>query len=210
MACGGCVVGRRGSNAGLRCWLRSQPMRRCSFRGTCQSPGVHPYGNKSQYCSKHRRFLQMRRAAKERGCEVPSFEWLEGEFSRTGMLCSHCGKQMVWLKADKPSAVISLQHDDSGLMRFLCLSCNSRHGPLGDMFYSIPFGTSWCAPCGTFKPVAEFYKSKTAIDGCSRYCKKCINWRTKKWQEDNKEHYKEYKHEWGKQKRANRRALMAG
>lgn len=53
-----------------------------------------------------------------------------------------------------------------------------------------------CSKCKEFKPVDEFYKSKTTSDGKQTYCKVCQLHTATKWQKDNKEKARESSSRW--------------
>ena len=118
----------------LAAGARPADLRRLCRSGTgCAE--ILPIGRKPVLCDRHRRFLQMRTQAGSDGKAVPSPEWFERE-APPDMVCPPCGVQMVWHKQTDPRRVLTLQHDRSGRMRLICMSCNVRHASYpGDYFY---------------------------------------------------------------------------
>ena len=49
-----------------------------------------------------------------------------------------------------------------------------------------------CACCKETKNLESFYKDKRATDGLMSSCKKCHNFRSRRWQKENKDHVKAY------------------
>jgi len=45
--------------------------------------------------------------------------------------------------------------------------------------------TKHCKPCGKFKPLDSFYKSKRTLDGRGNHCKKCNTLNAKKYRDKN-------------------------
>lgn len=139
----------------------------------CEEEGVKTRGH-SRLCIKHYRFSQMRMSAKQRGVAVPSYEWLEISVPEN-MICSVCGFEMTWLKELSPPSCITLQHDASGDMRFLCASCNGRHSRMeGDVFYTFPEGKKVCPGCKILLPLSSFgLNSKKGWAKKQTYCREC-------------------------------------
>jgi hypothetical protein len=131
----------------------------------------------SFYCAKHARFQQMRDGARRSRQTVPSYEQLEVLASAAGMVCSHCRKQMFWTRGQGPiSQQITLQHDRSGIMRLICMSCNSRHRDYpGDDFYKFPVDFKRCYRCKTVKPFSDFSVSRRYSFGLSPICRRCLS-----------------------------------
>jgi hypothetical protein len=136
---------------------------------------------KMRFCVKHYRFNSMRSRAMNSGKYAPSFEELENLIPKD-FVCIGCGRKMVWLQKDDPSAVVSLQHDRDGTLRFICLACNSRHARFdGDTFYELPEGMKRCALCGKNKPLEEFVQRRDGWLGKTTRCKPCHNEYGKKY-----------------------------
>lgn len=139
-----------------------------------------------QLCRVHYRFQAMRVRAKRDGKEVPSYEMLTAMASSARLNCPGCGRFMNWLSKEGRSTVVTLQHDRNGTMRFLCLSCNTRHASRpGDSFYSDPKDKKHCPDCRQWLPLDSF-----ATDRSNRwlnkktYCRGCSNVRNKNWREN--------------------------
>lgn len=152
----------------------------------CNSDSKKNVGG-SEYCAKHFRFSQMRHTAKHRGKSIPSFEQLEIMLIENGMICPGCGNEMNWLNPDDSKLRISLQHDCSGEIRFLCFSCNCRHSKRpGDSFYTDPKDKRRCGKCHLWKDFSEFWKG-TRYLGLQNECKSCRSERHKSWHSRNRE-----------------------
>ncbi len=137
--------------------------------------------------------MQMRVNAKRHNKTVPSYEELEKMFLKDNMECESCKKPLNWLSKEGSDSVITLQHDDSGEFKFLCLSCNTKHGRgCRDLIYSIKENESYCKSCDKVKDKSEFFKDKYKKDGLKSSCKDCANKKVKNWKNGNKEKYNEY------------------
>ncbi len=126
----------------------------------CVRPATRKHGS-AWFCARHYRFQQMRATAKRHGKSVPSYETLE--MLAQCLECVGCGRAMHWLIADGPRArQVTLQHDRSGAIRFLCLGCNTSHSVHpGDEFYNIPPDHKRCPRCGDVKACASFFTDRT-------------------------------------------------
>ncbi len=154
-------------------------------------------------CKKHYRFTQMRAKCKTLGKRMPSYEWLELESGRINDKCPSCHRIMNWLKGDGVATVVTLQHDRSGEMRLLCLSCNTRHAYYpDDMFYQRDEAQKWCPRCKQELALDNFKTKKRKSQWLDRetYCIQCnrdrqADWASKqarrkrqaKWQSKHKE-----------------------
>jgi len=154
----------------------------CSKSG-CTDEGVVKASKTSVYCEKHYRFLRMMDRAKRRGKEVPTWEQceemlkpcLDDQGNLSGCPC--CGQQLQWRSGEdkKKGSTISLQHDLSSLMHFICHSCNVGHGHShhGDDYLTRPKDHSYCTACKTEKHVSQFYKDKASASGRKCRCREC-------------------------------------
>jgi hypothetical protein len=127
------------------------------------------------------KFASMRCDSRRRGKAVPTVSDLWQMASAVTaldgrLLCPTCGREMVWRseRGMSRSRVVSLQHDVSGAMRFLCLGCNVKHGNLPeDDFYGLPAGHKRCCRCRTVKPCAEFCADRSRPSGLKAHCRAC-------------------------------------
>ena len=140
----------------------------------CDMVGVKRRGTNSWYCLMHYRFETMRDCSKASGKYVPSPEQLNmlaTDLIYKGMKCEYCGVVMQWSGKHKDLHTVSLQHDRSGGIRFLCKFCNIRHDDLpGDTFYELPKGHWRCPRCKEIKPTESFYSGKKTTS-----CKECVS-----------------------------------
>lgn len=111
-------------------------MMTCSKKGCCL-PAVKNKCRNTSYCWKHYRFWAMRLKAANKNKKVPTFSELEKMLNKiNNMACPVCDEKMVWHKSlGELKNVITLQHETNGTMSMMCYSCNSTHGPRGDVFY---------------------------------------------------------------------------
>ena len=135
------------------------------------------------YCEKHYRFLRMRDKAKHRGKEVPTFEQceemlkpcLDDQGNLSGCPC--CGKQLQWRAGEdrKTGSTISLQHDLSSHMHFICHSCNTGHGSShhGDNYLTRPKDHGYCTACKTEKHISQFTVDRSTTSGRKTKCRGC-------------------------------------
>lgn len=142
----------------------------------CSNPGFRFRGER-WLCVTHNRFDTMRTCAKSKGKYVPThgeLERLAGRLIANGMKCEACGCKMNWHSEASRKKTVSLQHDASGAVRLICMSCNSRHGNLlGDSLYSLPKDHWRCPKCEIVKPLSEFYKNR--VGSCCKMCRKKLN-----------------------------------
>lgn len=141
-------------------------------------------------CKKHYRFQQMRSKAKQVGKKVPSYDELEKLLNElSDFKCPKCNRGMNWLSKEGTSSVLTLQHDHSGDVRFLCLSCNVRHGGKGtDEFYSWPNNHKKCPGCKLILPFDKFATDRSdRFENKYTYCRKCATLRHKVWVSNNRE-----------------------
>lgn len=132
-------------------------------------------------CAAHYRMSSMRARAKRDGKYVPSLGVLET--LAENMKCDGCGEEMHWLRSDGARLQATLQHDRDGLVRLLCLSCNTRHAQHpGDTFYNVPDGHKLCQGCKEVLPHASFWKDRSRPIGLKSYCKSCAADRYRKWE----------------------------
>ena len=156
----------------------------------CNQEAVRKQG-RNWYCKKHYRFSQMRGTAKRRGKVVPSYGDLENLNTETGGKCPVCKRTLNWLSKDGTSTVVTLQHDRSGGVRFLCLSCNTRHASFpNDTFYSTDPNMRMCPRCKTRLPLSEFSKDNNGRwKNTNTYCRKCRTIMHGEWVSSNREKY---------------------
>lgn len=153
----------------------------------CSLPATHKQGNQ-KLCAMHYRFGQMRALAKRRGKEVPSRKFLAELVETTKLNCVGCGIKMNWMANDGQKTVVTLQHDRSGRMTFLCRGCNTRHMTFsGDDFYSISKSHHPCRDCGKVLPKTDFHPDRSRPLGIKSYCKNCSYERYKLWSCSNRE-----------------------
>lgn len=144
----------------------------------CTRCGREPdrYHGDRWLCIVHYRFETMRDAARLKRKYVPShseLEALRNDLEMNGMKCRACECVMIWSGRPEDGNIVSLQHDASGSICFLCKRCNCKHGQLpGDLFYSLPEGQWYCAKCKTIKDIdGEFYRLNSGK--LSSWCKSC-------------------------------------
>ncbi len=130
-------------------------------------------------CQKHHRFQQMRKRSRESGKAVPSMEQLEAMANElVDMKCPVCKRKMAWLRPiDQRLTTVSIQHDHSGKLRLICLSCNARHKFFpDDSFYSeIGPDRMRCWMCREIKELQSFVRTGAvhAWRGRKSLCKLC-------------------------------------
>ncbi len=143
-------------------------------------------------CEKHYRFQQMRINAKRHNKCVPGYGELEAMHSILGMVCPACKRELNWLGCNGLSTVITLQHDRSGALNFLCRACNTRHaGFEGDSFYIIDHNKEKkCFKCKKILPLSSFYKDNSGRwKNKKSSCKECSNKTYNNWRIKNREYY---------------------
>ena len=143
----------------------------------CDQPGFRWHGER-WLCIVHFRFDTMRFCAMGKGKVVPTYadlDKLAAEAVANDMKCDHCKAVMLWFGGtESRGSVVSLQHDRSGRIRFLCMTCNNRHGQCpGDLFYDIPKEHWYCARCEKILPLTDFYKGRAG--SCCKACRKTLN-----------------------------------
>ena len=102
----------------------------------------------------------------------------------TGMECPHCKREMHWDRSHGTASQITLQHYRSGLMGFLCHSCNVRHAAQdGDSFVTIPITHKLCRDCNQVKPLDAFgfNRKHQRFDDRHTYCRGCMSARVAVW-----------------------------
>ena len=141
----------------------------------CRRKGVIIQGD-VLVCDRHYRFRQMRASARFNGKSVPSMEELRSLLPGN-MRCPLCNTKMIWRAIyGEKRRVITLQHDESGRHRLICLSCNSAHGSgPKDLIYKIKADEKHCRKCGKIKKKTKFGKNKRSINGRTASCRECIN-----------------------------------
>lgn len=127
-------------------------------------------------CEKHYRFMKMRQSAKCKNKYAPSYTELENLFEKQGLKCGLCNKTLNWSSKDSPKDRITLQHDKSGDIKFLCLSCNSRHAKagLGDRIYELGIDVKPCNNCKIIKQKVEFYTQGKSIQPNCKICQSIL------------------------------------
>lgn len=140
----------------------------------CDSP-AHIKQGRIWLCKKHYRFQQMRSTAKRDNKTVPSYDQLESLWLECQGKCFVCRRAFNWLSVEGRATVVTLQHDRSGSMRLLCVSCNTRHAFFdGDSFYEADQSHRTCPRCEHNLPLSVF-----AADNYNRwnnkktYCRAC-------------------------------------
>jgi hypothetical protein len=130
----------------------------------------------------------MRANAKRHGKNVPSRVLLSEIVETSQMKCPSCGVKMNWRIKDGTKTIATLQHDRSGEIKLLCLSCNTRHAQFeNDSFYSNPENHHPCRCCKQVLLKTEFNKDKSRPLGIKSYCKKCSYEKYKQWASTNRE-----------------------
>lgn len=141
----------------------------------CEQDAVRKVG-RGLACLLHYRIKHMRYTARQAGKSVPTIKELESLFaSLDGMKCPHCRGQMRLHSGGGPATgdVVSLQHDRSGAVRLLCLSCNAKHALYeGDSFYGLPVNpdAKACTRCREIKPIGSFRLQRKRVRSLCRQC----------------------------------------
>ena len=156
----------------------------------CGDEAIQRHG-RANLCAKHRRFVQMQKAAKHDGKYIPSLFEIE-KITPSDMICQDCGVLMNWIDESNRAATAVLQHYCDGTLGVTCFSCNTKHGHMaGDSYRDLPHGHKLCGACKTIKPLSEFAQRK---DGKKPYpmtkCKVCNLEANKKWRTQNPERYR--------------------
>lgn len=140
----------------------------------CSSPGFRQWYKNYWLCQKHYRFQQMRMTASKRGLYSPTNAELEAALS-ANLQCPCCGVTMAWSRDKGSGSTVSLQHDDDGGIRIICLSCNQHHKAAGDMLYELDDAEKPCTKCGQVKPLNKFHVTieKGRWKGVRASCKDC-------------------------------------
>lgn len=139
-------------------------------------------------CPRHYRFGQMRSTAKRRGKKVPEHTEIAAMVEACKMICPLCGRSMNWLAKSGHSTVVTLQHDQSGELKLLCLACNVRHRTFAeDSIYTRDRSKHPCRDCGKELAKSDFWTDRSRPLGIKPYCKNCAYERYKKWAENNRE-----------------------
>jgi hypothetical protein len=145
-----------------------------SLGSRCASPAIRL--GKRKLCEKHFRMARMQEGARKAGKRVPTAGELE-EMRKGGDTCILCGGVMQWGRGGDRSRLVTLQHDQSGEMRFLCFSCNVRHRTAGDSIYELPLNHRKCASCKNALPIEHFrptpgegrpHRRSSRCDACCR------------------------------------------
>jgi hypothetical protein len=131
----------------------------------------------SYYCWYHLKSRNMRHRAKARGKKVPSYDEVDKMFSElVDMKCPICKRTMVLHRSlGATPSVVSLQHDNDGMIRLICHSCNAAHARIGDIIYQIPKEHKQCGQCRTIKPITCFSKARRTRDGHNSKCRQCCS-----------------------------------
>lgn len=155
-------------------------------------------------CKKHYRFSQMRTNAKRHSKTVPSYLQLEKLYWLSDMRCAGCGEQMVWLSKENSQRVVSLQHDRSGEIRFLCRACNTRHASFkDDSFYTADPTKRKCPRCNKELPLERFSTDRSSRwKNKSVYCRRCSAAYYVEWVAQNREEYNEKRREYYHKRKA--------
>jgi uncharacterized protein with PIN domain len=173
------------------------------FCSKCGSVSGYRTDSGTDYCIKHRRFMQMKTFAKSVGKTVPSYDELESLLP-ADMKCPVCGRSMTWLASEGKPMQVSLQHDRDGTHRLICLGCNSRHAALpGDLLYSLKEGEKYCQSCKVVKKATEFHKSnaRTLRVKLGSRCKECNRAQHADWVRRNRDRVNEYQRRYREERR---------
>ena len=147
------------------------PVVGCSQCGAVATRLEAPRG---RLCERHNRISNMRKISARRDLPTPSRETIESLIDECGMRCPHCHREMVWSVRFGPTAsVVSLQHWPDGRFGVLCLSCNARHGCMGDERFSrCDADTKSCSRCKKILPLASFARGG-GFAGRAYACREC-------------------------------------
>jgi len=152
--------------------------RPCSRPG-CNERGILPNGT-AAYCPKHMRTKKMMDGCKRHGKDNPGRKWLDRELDKVeanGMRCPLCGCSVVFKgNRSKVGNVISLQHDNDGNMRLICVTCNVKHQTMGDSIYKHGPDKRRCNRCKEVLHRSRFGKFRNSERGRERehsYCREC-------------------------------------
>ena len=161
-------------------------------------------------CVKHYRFSTMRGRAKTCNKEVPTYDYLENRLRISKMKCEYCHIKMNWLAKNGQKKVMTLQHDRSGLMRFLCRSCNAKHGSMPEnIFYTMNHNTHrYCQDCRKAMLKEIFFKDNFNPTKRKSYCKKCSTKRVLNWRNNNKKYYNEKQKEYRAKRKAENNQII--
>ncbi len=141
----------------------------------CGDEGKKKRGN-AWYCIKHNRYIQIRAHSKSCGNAVPSHEELDSMVAAldSELHCPACGRKMNWNRKDNHQAVLTIQHDHSGEMRLICMSCNVRHAAYeNDSYYDLPPGHKRCPRCNQILPYSDFAPCSGRFMGVQQRCHDC-------------------------------------
>lgn len=139
----------------------------------------------------------MRVTAKRCNKKVPSYKELDQLLVESGFKCQNCGTDFNWTQKEGTRTVITLQHDDSGAFKFLCLSCNTVHASTArDLIYSMGPNDKYCKRCQSIKPKDAFYKDRHTVNGYKSWCMECSNKNSQRWRVDKKDDYNAYQRLW--------------
>lgn len=161
--------------------------------GLCQRGGCKRAAVARRLCVKHYRFTSMRQVAHRTKKRAPSFSEMD-KLVPSGMICPPCGRRMNWAKKEGAGTVITLQHDRSGRLKMICMSCNSRHARFkGDTFYKIQPDERKCSLCGKLKHFTEFPRSRggSRWKGRTSPCLPCHRKKNERWRKENREKHLE-------------------
>lgn len=148
------------------------------MRSGCSEKWTFGWGknrHRKGYCTVHHRMMRMRHAASSTGKFVPTMEWMIENWPDP-LVCPVCKVEMALLVGDDRRRVISLQHDKSGTVRFLCVSCNMRHSATTQdekSFYNQEDGKLWCNTCKQLLPPEKFYRNSNSSTGRHYKCRSC-------------------------------------
>lgn len=175
----------KGTIKSFPCWLKRRSHHFCSRvcsnkwrvgksfewkSKNCAKCGDKKYKtiNNTWYCKKHIRFSNMRCGARAKEKYVPTnkeLELLADEIP--DMICIGCDCKMKWTMREGGRNVLTLQHDRSGRLRFICFRCNNLHRfYVGDLFYLRDRNKKYCPHCDKELPFNQFYKNRS-------WCKLC-------------------------------------
>ena len=117
-------------------------------------------------------------------------------------VCPICKRKMNYLASNGQDTVLTLQHDRSGEIKFLCRSCNTRHAAYpNDDIYIMPNDVKWCPRCKTYKKLDDFYKDNSRPRSIKTYCKTCSNKYQYGWVQQNRDRVNETQRKcWAKNK----------
>lgn len=87
----------------------------------------------------------------------------------------------------RPTEIASRNRKDLGWIKGEPLTYLRGHNRLAVRGPETPEGMKWCGTCQTVKPIADFARGKSQIDGLQGFCRSCGRERQAKWRASNRE-----------------------